>query len=279
MRHARNREVLACGKSDESAIVLGAGERAGSLPFVPNYRGVLARLAFAASLSLFFLPAGLLAGQGPALLNPSRAFTVSISEMFTFLFLMLGPIKILGPFVQLTRKGDEAFARRLAIRAFLYSCAALLFAAFIGERSMRKYHISVPVLAIAAGIILFLVALQTVMQQFDTSGAAGRHEYEPSMRLAVSPLAFPTIVTPYGVAAVIVLMTLTPDFVTRGEIFAALLGLMLLNLVAMLFAKQVLKYAGMPMQLLGTVLGIIQVALGLQIILAGLRGLGLLSAG
>ena len=144
---------------------------------------------------------------------------------------------------------------------------------------MRKYHISVPVLGIAAGIILFLVALQTVMQQFDPSGAVARHEYEPSMRLAVSPLAFPTIVTPYGVAAVIVFMTLTPDFVTRSEIFAALLGLMLLNLVAMLFAKQVLKYAGMPMQLLGTVLGIIQVALGLQIIVMGLRGLGLLSAG
>jgi small neutral amino acid transporter SnatA (MarC family) len=279
MRHGRNSEVPTCGKSDELAIALDVGEGAGSMPFVSNYRRIFARLAFAASLSVFLLPAGLLAGQGLAPLNPSRTFTVSITEMFTFLFLMLGPIKILGPFVQMTRKGDPAFAKRLAIRAFLYSCAALLFVAFIGERSMRKYHISVPVLAIAAGIILFLVALQTVMQQFDTSGAAGRLEYEPSMRLAVSPLAFPTIVTPYGVAAVIVFMTLTPDLVTRGEIFAALLGLMLLNLVAMLFAKQVLKYAGMPMQLLGTVLGIIQVALGLQIIVMGLRGLGLLSAG
>jgi small neutral amino acid transporter SnatA (MarC family) len=36
----------------------------------------------------------------------------------------------------------------------------------------------------------------------------------------------------------------------------------------MLFAKKILKYAGMPMQLLGTVLGVIQVALGLQIIVA-----------
>ena len=249
------------------------------MPFVQNYRRMFARLAFAASLSFFLLPAGLLAGQEPAALNPSRAFNISITEMFTFLFLMLGPIKILGPFVQLTRKGDATFARRLAIRAFLYSCAALVFAAVIGENSMRKYHISVPVLGIAAGIILFLVALRTVMQQFDTSETAARHEYEPSMRLAVSPLAFPTIVTPYGVAAVIVFMTLTPDFVTKSEIFAALLGLMVLNLVAMLFAKQVLKYAGMPMQLLGTVLGIIQVALGLQIIVLGLRGLGLLQGG
>lgn len=190
---------------------------------------------------------------------------------------MLGPIKILGPFVQMTHGSDAVFAKRLAFRAFLFSCAALVFAAFIGEHSMRKYHISVPVLAIAAGIILFLVALQTVLQQFDKEKRA-RHEYEASLKLAVSPLAFPTIVTPYGVAAVIVFMTLTPDFVTRSEIFLVLLGLMLLNLVAMLFAKPVLKYAGMRLQLLGTLLGIIQVALGLQIIVAGLRGLNLWSA-
>jgi small neutral amino acid transporter SnatA (MarC family) len=34
---------------------------------------------------------------------------------------------------------------------------------------MRQYHVSVPVLAIAAGIILFLVALQTIMEQFGSS--------------------------------------------------------------------------------------------------------------
>ena len=140
---------------------------------------------------------------------------------------------------------------------------------------MRRYHISVPVSAIAAGIILFLVALRTVMQQFDANEPEAR-EYEPSLRLAVSPLAFPTIVTPYGIAAVIVCMTLTPDFLTRGAIFAALLGLMLLNLVAMLFARPILKCAGMPMQIVGIVLGIIQVALGLQVIVEGLRGLAIL---
>jgi small neutral amino acid transporter SnatA (MarC family) len=43
---------------------------------------------------------------------------------------------------------------------------------------------------------------------------------------------------------------------------------MLLNLAGMLFAKKILKCAGMPMQLLGTVLGVFQVALGLQIIVA-----------
>jgi len=196
--------------------------------------------------------------------------------MFAFFFLMLGPIKILGPFVQMTQKCDPALARRLAFRAFWVSCASLVLAGLLGEKALRQYHISVPVLAIAAGVILFLVALRTVMQQFDAADPAAR-EFEPSLRLAVSPLAFPTIVTPYGIAAVIVCMTLTPDVLTRGAIAAALFGLMLLNLAAMWFARPVLKYLGMPMQILGTVLGIIQVALGLQIIVIGLRGLGVLA--
>ena len=137
----------------------------------------------AAALACLF-PVCLLGGQEPAASEPHLLHTVTLTEMFTFLFLMLGPIKILGPFVQLTRNDDDAFSKRLAIRAFLFSCAALVFAAFVGERSMRKYHVSVPVLAIAAGIILFLVALQTVMHQFDSSAPTHR-EYEPSMRLAV----------------------------------------------------------------------------------------------
>jgi len=201
--------------------------------------------------------------------------TVSLSEMFAFFFLMLGPLKILGPFARMTSGSDVTFTRRLAFRAFLYSCVALVLAAVAGENSIRKYHISVPVLAIAAGIILFLVALRTIMEQFERNADPPPQAIEPSLRMAVSPLAFPTIVTPYGVAAMIICVTLTPDYLTKGAIFGALLGLMLLNLVAMLYARPLLKYLGMPMQLLGTVLGIIQVALGLQIILAGLRGLGL----
>ncbi|WP_051978945.1 MarC family protein [Edaphobacter aggregans] len=203
--------------------------------------------------------------------------TFSLGEMFTFFFLMLGPIKILGPFVQITRNGDAAFARRMAIRAFLHSCAALLLAVFIGENSLRKFNIPVSVLAIAAGIILFLVALRSVLEQFNTDPDAAPKQYEPNLRYAASPLAFPTIVTPYGVAAVIVCTALTPDYVTKIEIYSTLLGLMLLNLVAMLFARPILKYLQMPLMLFGTVLGIIQVALGLSITLRGLQSLGLLT--
>ena len=101
-------------------------------------------------------------------------------------------------------------------------------------------------LAIAAGIILFLVALRAVLEQFNIEPDATPKQYRPDMRYAASPLAFPTIVTPYGVATVIVFMALTPDYMTEIEIYCALLGLMVLNLVAMLFARPILEIYRCP---------------------------------
>jgi protein-S-isoprenylcysteine O-methyltransferase Ste14 len=46
---------------------------------------------------------------------------VSARKIFIMLFLMLGPIKILVPFVNLTRNADPVLRRRLATRAILFS--------------------------------------------------------------------------------------------------------------------------------------------------------------
>jgi multiple antibiotic resistance protein len=226
----------------------------------------------------FGLVSGLAQAQESVATTTQQVPSFSLGQMFTFFFLMLGPIKILGPFAQITRKADAALTRRIAIRAFLYSCAALVLAVVIGEEFLRKFNIRVPVLAIAAGIILFLVALRAVLEQFDMDPDATPKQYEPDMRYAASPLAFPTIVTPYGVATVIVCMALTPDYLDKVGIYSVLLGLMVVNLVAMLFARPILKYLQMPLMLFGTVLGIIQVALGLSITLRGLQNAGFIVA-
>ena len=92
------------------------------------------------------------------------------------------------------------------------------------------------------------------------------------------PLAYPIIVTPSGIAAVIICMTLAPGWPGKGAIVGLLLALMLLNLLAMLFASAVLRWLGMPLLVLGTVLGVVQAALGLNIMLNALRTLGVIAA-
>ena len=202
------------------------------------------------------------------------SITISAWEMLAFFFLLLGPIKIVGPFVKLTRGGEPRFCRQLAVRGILLSAGALAAAAVIGEKFLDNFHIRVPVLAITGGLILFLAALDTVMQQFRGPAGAGAEDTPLSLSLAVSPLAFPTIVTPSGIAAVIIFVTLSPDPAGKVTIGLLLLVILILDLIAMLYARAILKWLALPLYILGVVLGVIQVALGLNIILVNLSRIG-----
>ncbi|MFS8115999.1 MarC family protein [Rhizobium jaguaris] len=193
-------------------------------------------------------------------------------KIFFMLFLMLGPIKILMPFVALTGNWDARFRRRMARRAILFSAAALATAGLLGRTMLENFEISLPVLAMTGGIILFLVALRTILQQ--SASAPDRPmvaDQQPDLRLALTPLAFPTIVTPYGIAAVIVFATLTGGRQAEGLTVAAIVLLILaLDWMAMMFAETILKAIGTSLQVLAVVLGVTQAALGLQIILHSL---------
>ena len=107
-------------------------------------------------------------------------------KIFLMLFLMIGPIKILVPFVEITRGADRAFRRTLARRAILFSAAALALAGVLGRSMLENFEISLPVLALTGGVVLFLVALRTVLQQsagIPASAKSGRSAARPEISL------------------------------------------------------------------------------------------------
>jgi multiple antibiotic resistance protein len=188
-----------------------------------------------------------------------------ISHIFMILFLMLGPFKIIGPFNKMTKGADPALVRQFALRGILLSSMSLLLAALIGENIISNYGIPIPILSMSGGLILFLVAILNVIRQF---GDYATHEANPeplTLKMAMYPLAFPTIVTPYGIAAVIVFMSLMPDTKSRLLVGAIVLGIMVLNLLMMLLNKYIFKYMAIILPVLGAILSVVQVALGLQI--------------
>jgi len=197
-------------------------------------------------------------------------------SVLTFLFLMLGPFKIIAPFEKLTRGADAALTRQIALQAILFSSIALLIAAFTGEYILSRYGIPLPILALAAGIILFLVALQGILQQFAPASPVSEEAAAPTptLKQSLTPLAFPTIVTPYGIAATIVFLAFSPDVQGRLTVGAIVLAIMLMNLVVMLNFRRIGPILSISLAILGAVIGVIQVALGLQIINNSLRALG-----
>lgn len=187
--------------------------------------------------------------------------------MFAILFLMLGPFKIIGPFMHLTASANPALTRKIAARAIIYSTAALLVAGLLGQNILSKYGIPIPVLALSGGIILFLVAIINVINQFNIPDTNEQtNEVPPDLKIAVIPLAFPTIVTPYGIAAVIVFLAISPDLERKLIIGVVVLAIMALNLVFMIFSKGLFRILVFIFPLLAAILGVLQVALGLQII-------------
>jgi multiple antibiotic resistance protein len=125
--------------------------------------------------------------------------------------------------------------------------------------------------------VLFLVALQTVLQQTLGSGTVREFEGKPRSHLALNPLAFPTIVTPHGIAALIVFVTLADgDRSEQLSIAMMVLIILAMDWAAMIFAEKILQWLGTALQILAVVLGIAQVAIGLQVIVQSLRLLGAL---
>ena len=198
--------------------------------------------------------------------------------MFSLLFLMIGPIKILVPFVNMTRDGDPRFRFRLATRAVLFSIAGLVIAGVVGRRFIYNFGIPFPVLSLTGGLVLLLVALRAVLDQFSGPPAPRTNPVAPELGLAITPLAFPTIITPYGTAIFIILVGVAADDLKMNAVVVGMAAAVLaIDWLAMLFAHTILRWMGTILQIFGVILGVTQAALGLRIMLVALSDIGVFS--
>jgi multiple antibiotic resistance protein len=202
---------------------------------------------------------------------------LGLGGVFTLFFVTLGPLKIFGPFAQLTRDADETSVRKIAVLAFVLAVFAVVAGGFGGRALLQNWNISIPAMLLTSGIIFFLVGLNLVLEQYRPA-----HPLPPPLptapMAAAMRLTFPLVVTPYGIAALIVLLANSGDGTRTASILAVLNGVMALNLLAMLFARRIMGsgVTVIVLQVLGAVLGVLQVALAVEMILRGLHGLGVL---
>jgi multiple antibiotic resistance protein len=190
------------------------------------------------------------------------------------LFITLGPIKILGPFMQLTRDIDEAKMKSIAVRAFVLAVIAVIVGGFGGRILVENWQISVAALTLAGGIMFLIVGLRLVLEQYQPVHATPAPLPEAPMAAALR-VAFPLVVTPYGIAALIALLVNSPDAARTAAVLTILIGVMVVNLLTMLYVRRIMGgVIVLALQIVGAVLGVLQVALAVQMILRGLQDLG-----
>lgn len=199
--------------------------------------------------------------------------------IFTITFMLLGPVKLIPVFAGLTKAAEPGFKRSVAIWAVLIASGLCAFVVVAGRFLLDNYHISLAALRIAGGLVLLVAALLLTFQGAQTSSP---DEGQPSAaQLAASPIAVPAIVPPAGVAAILLCVLLAPQFPGSELALAICLAIMMtLDFLVMYFIDQVLKMPGLTIVLtvLGAVLVFVQVCLAIEVILGGLKELGVLNA-
>jgi small neutral amino acid transporter SnatA (MarC family) len=248
-------------------------KRVGALAGILTPRSLtllLAMLALGAAA-----PAASAHAASAANFGPRTSGAWSFAEAFTFLFVTLGPLNVIGPFLAMTRGESTAFRRRVAFKSSLIAVSGLLVVAAIGGATLRAWGISVGALLLTGGAILVLVALRPVLAGYSPRETASKSAFVavPAKELAFSPLAFPTIITPYGLALLVLLFTLYP--VTNGGLWIlATAGLVLVfDLLVMLAADRIatIPLIDPALDILGCVMNVLLIALGAQAVGDGLR--------
>jgi small neutral amino acid transporter SnatA (MarC family) len=241
--------------------------------------GIVSRrtLKVALAVLVFGAAAPAASAHGVATSNfaPRASAAWSFGEAFTFLFVTLGPLNVIGPFLAFTREQSAGFRRRVALKSSVIAMSGLLVVAAIGGATLRAWGISIGALLLTGGAILVLVALRPVLAGYSPRRRTSEPSFAtvPARELAFSPLAFPTIITPYGLALLVLLFTLYP--INNGGLWIlATAGLVLgLDLLVMLGADRIAKIPLIDpaLNILGCVMNVLLIALGVQAVSDGVR--------
>ena len=193
---------------------------------------------------------------------------VPLPLLASLLFSMMGPIGLLPLFAKSTAGADARLQKTIAVRAAIFATLALAVAVFVGSAIMQSAGTSRSSLIIASGVILTLTALRNIFG----SGSPQSSTAQPaSEALALAPIAIPGIVTPMGVAILILFASYFPEMVDRLAILAVMCGIMLANLLAMFSAQWFMRAVGpTPLIVLGAIFGVLQAAMGVEMIVSGL---------
>ena len=122
--------------------------------------------------------------------------------IFTIFMLTLGPIKTVPAFFSMTQNLTPSAARALALKGTTAAIAISLLIALVMTGVAASWRVSRDDLRIAGGILLFAASCEMI-GQFSRSASSPPSAAAPATRPAITPLATPIIVTPWGVTAIL----------------------------------------------------------------------------
>lgn len=194
---------------------------------------------------------------------------------FVTLFVVIDPPGCAPIFASLTGGANPAQRRTMAYRAVAVAGIILIIFALFGEALLSALHIDLDSFRIAGGLMLFIIAVDMVFEKRTQrrEERAERIIATPEVEdVSIFPMAMPMIAGPGSIASVMLLVSQNDGLDRALMIFAALLAVLVLTLVALVAAGPIMRVLGAKAEAVITrLLGVLLAALAAQFVIDGVK--------
>ena len=181
------------------------------------------------------------------------------------LLVVTDPIGNIPVFISVLRRVDPARRRKVIVRECTIAYAVLVVFAFFGDSILSVLGVSYRSLNIAAGVILFMIAIRMVFQTAQTLLGEPTGD-EP----LIVPLAIPSIAGPGAIATVVLLVSRSPD--RLPEWIGAITIAILVSMLTLGFAERLGALLGeRVLTALERLMGLLLTALSVEMFLRGIE--------
>lgn len=197
------------------------------------------------------------------------------AKAFFTLFVVIDPVGLAPLYLALVGDRPESEQSQIAGRAVLISAGILLAFGLTGAYVLHNLGISLQAFQIAAGVLLFKIAIDMIFVHQERETEAEAQEAGDRQDVSVFPLAMPLIAGPGSLASILVISRESTNYYLGvAVVLAAAAVVLVLCYLFLLLAQALAKVLGqIGINVVTRVLGVLLAALAVQYMLDGLLAL------
>jgi multiple antibiotic resistance protein len=199
-------------------------------------------------------------------------------DVFLIIFIGMGPVKVLLLYIAATKDASPEVQRKVALKTIMTAAVVGVVLLLAGAIFMKLLHFSRGALTIAGGLILLILALNIVLSPAKKEDHEAAPDEATLMSMAVYPLGIPMLLNPIGIVALTVFSAEAQKLVDLGVLLGMLLVVAVIDYGVFLVSHRLDNWLTHERVLvMEKVLGILLAALAVQLVLAGMADVGVIT--
>ncbi len=192
-------------------------------------------------------------------------------KFFVGLLAIINPFGVLPIFITFTQKVSEQERRHINLITHFAVSIILLVSLFWGEDILKWFGISISSFRIAGGSLIFIIAYNMIQGSLKRDRNVSKNNNDTSF--AVVPMALPLMAGPGAISSTIVYASEFHDSIHIWSLVISILLFVVTSFAIFSMASIIYRLLRpMGVSIVTKIMGMIMMALGVEIFAAGLRG-------